>query len=243
MVRLTKRDMRLLAKLAAARWLTTSQIAALIFAEREGSVVRRRVAQLARDGYIRSCRPTRTAEVFHTAGLHGSEVLAAEGVSVELEKTLPGDLEHVRGVNDLRVLVETGGIPVRYCYAYWELGRFPHFRRLIPDAAFAVDAGRKLRFVAEYDRSSEPRKVIRHKVLSYLEGLTPYPWDAVLVIAETQARVESLIRHMRGADLPRGRFLATAMPEIRTNGVFGRVFKDMSDPGPNPNGVALCEID
>jgi|GEM_PF-5077678 len=231
MVRLTRRDVRLLAKLAASRWLSTRQIAALIFNGKDPSIARRRLAQLAKAGYVHSLRTSRTAEVFHAVGREGKPVLAREGLSIELERTLPGELEHLKGINDIRVAVEAEGVPVRYFYAAWELRRFPQFRHVIPDAAFAIEAERKLRFLVEYDRAREPRKVLRQKVLTYQEGVLEHAWDGLLVIAETAARAESLVRGLSPLDLPARRFFVTDMSVVRTKGFFGSVFTDLALAG------------
>ncbi len=169
MVRLTKRDVRLLVKLNASRWLATRQVQAFIFPATNITAVRRRLRKLTQEGYVRSIRPHHEAEAFHTVGPKGGALLEARGKKVAREQTLPKQLGHLVGINDIRIAVETGGASVSCFYAAWELGRFEYFRHLIPDAVFCITDGRNRRFAVEYDCSTESRAILARKVTAYLQ--------------------------------------------------------------------------
>ncbi len=240
MVRLTKRDVRLLVKLNASRWLATRQVQALIFPGTDLSLTRRRLRKLAQEGYVRSIRQHHEAEAFHTVGPKGAALLEARGKKVVREQSLPKQLTHFVGINDIRIAVETGGAPVKYFYAAWELGQFEHFRHLIPDAIFSTMDGQRRRFAVEYDCSTESRALIARKVTAYLEGGTSFAWHAVLIICGTASRVRSLAVYLRRMDLPACRFLAAVMADVREAGIYGRVFIDLSGAG--THRIALREV-
>ncbi len=240
MVKLTKRDVRLLVKLNASRWLATRQVHAFIFPGTNITAVRRRLRKLTQEGYVRSIRPHHEAEAFHTVGPKGAALLEARGKKVAREQTLPKQLGHLVGINDIRIAVETGGASVSYFYAAWELGRFEYFRHLIPDAVFCITDGRNRRFAVEYDCSTESRAMLARKVTAYLEGGTSFVWHAVLIIGETASRVRSIAAYLRRLDLPERRILAAVMADVRDAGIYGRVFMDLNEQG--THRITLREV-
>src|SRR5438552_3375371 len=107
-MRITARDQKLLAKLAAARWLTTRQIAALCFPGVNIEMARRRLRLLRAARYVFSCRTNRMAETLHTLGPEGKEMLIERGWkrTISLARRPPANLQHHLGINEIRIAVE-----------------------------------------------------------------------------------------------------------------------------------------
>ncbi len=224
-VRLTERDLRLLAKCAPARRLTTSQIQRGFFPTATPDAVRKRLRKLAEGGYLRSYQPNQMAEALHALGPQGKPVLEGKGLTVEVEKGVPKQVEHLVGINDIRVAVECGGIPVVFFFAAWELGSVGWFYHVIPDAVFALQVPRRLTFMVEYDRGTETVGLFSKKIRSYEQGLDGFPFDAVLIVAETEGRLESLSRAIRRQAFSERTYLTALLAEIRTAGVSAPVFQ------------------
>lgn len=199
-VRVTQRDQKLLANLAAARWLTTRQVKALCFPQVSIEMARRRLRILASGGFVHSCRINRMAEALHSLGANGRRVLVAGGWAEEirLERKPPKNIEHFLGINDIRVAVERSArseeIPLNFFFAYWELLHQGWEFRIIPDAACQfVHLGKERTALFEYDRGEEsPGYIIRTKFKPYAEGLDGFPFSRVLMVVETERRRNQL---------------------------------------------------
>lgn len=201
-VRLTQRDERLLAKLAASRWLTTSQIQRFFFPLASRDAVRKRLRKLAFARHLHSQQPHQMAEALYSVGPKGKLVLKGKGMEVALERGLPKQLQHFIGINDIRIAVECSGSPVIYFFAAWELGRLRWICPVIPDAIFALGNGYRSTFVVEYDRGTETNEQFSRKMQAYERGLDGFLFDAVLIVTDTQGRLETLGRHLRKHTLP-----------------------------------------
>lgn len=202
-MRVTERDQKLLAQLAAARWLTTQQVKALCFPGVAMEMARRRLRLLASAGFVHSWRVNRMAEALHSLGASGRRLLIARGWAEEirLERKPPKNLEHFLGINDIRVAVEQGarseGVELGFFFAYWELLQQGWTFSVIPDAAcqFAC-RGRERTLLFEYDRGEEaPGYIIRTKFRPYGQGLDGFPFSQVLVVVETERRLVQLRRY------------------------------------------------
>src|SRR5437867_4366720 len=108
-VRLTERDRRMLVKCAVCRWLATDQVKRLYF-----------------------------AEATHAVGPKGKPLVEEKGVEVAGGGEVPRQVEHMQGVNEIRIAVETSGIKIVYFFAYWQLASLGWAHPVIPDAVFAV---------------------------------------------------------------------------------------------------------
>ena len=105
-MRVTERDRHVVMKLAAARWLTTRQIAALCFCGLTAEMARRRIRLLREARYIRSVRANAMAEAMHALGPRGPELLNQKSAErTRLERTPPRNLLHAIGINDIRIAV------------------------------------------------------------------------------------------------------------------------------------------
>lgn len=225
--RLMERDIRILRKCACARWLTTSQIKRYFFAETHIDVARHRLQKLVRDRFLRSHQPHRAAETLYAVGPAGRRVLEEHGLRFALERHPPALRAHLVGINDVRLAVERGGASVVYFFGSWELGHVGGFEKLVPDAAFCIELGRRIICMVEYDRGTEYRQIFAKKVQMYRY----YPriaFDAVLVIAGTPGRLESLGRYLRSKTREGAvRLLGTTIDEVRNVGVYARTFSDL----------------
>src|SRR5439155_6794192 len=177
-MRLTARDRKLLLKLAAARWLSTKQVAALLFSNVTPEMARRRLRLLNEDRYVFSWQHNSMAEALHALDAKGKEFLKERGwgFPVKLERVPPKNLEHFMGINDIRVSVErsaqSDGVMIGFFYACWELQQRGWAYGVIPDAACHIErGGASMTVLFEYDRGQEsPEYVARTKFLPYARG-------------------------------------------------------------------------
>jgi hypothetical protein len=191
-MRVTDRDRRMIIKLAAARWLTTTQIAELCFSGLSLEMARRRIRLLRDMRYLRSVRSNAMAEAIHALGPRGLELLGRTGSQRNRpERVLPRNLAHLMGINDIRVSVERAacapGITLGFFFAAWELQAHGWKFPLIPDAACRIERGRtSVTALFEYDRGEErPSYLLRTKFARYRAGLSGFPFSRVIVVAET----------------------------------------------------------
>src|SRR5258708_17572387 len=194
--RLTDRDLRMLVKCAICRWLTTGQIQRLYFPKATLNAVQKRLRKLSDAGYLRSYREHPTAEALHALGPKGKPLVEEKGVEASVSSEVPQQLEHLLGVNEIRIAVETSAVQVAYFFAYWQLSDTGWSHGVIPDAVFAVRAPERHTFVIEYDRSTETLTKLLQKLRSYDSGLTGFPFEAVLIVTERTRRVELLSREV-----------------------------------------------
>jgi protein involved in plasmid replication-relaxation len=225
-VRLTERDRRMFAKCAVCRWLTTDALRRLYFPEATLNAVQKRLRKLAEAGYLRSYREHPTAEAIHALGPKGKPLVEEKGIEVALQTEVPKQIEHLLGINEIRVFVETSGAQIVYFFSWQELRGMGWRHAVIPDAAFAVRATERRRFFVEYDRGTETLEKLVEKLLWYDRGLLDFPFEAVLVITERTRRLDVLSREL-GRNGVSVTALASTMEEIREGGFFEVSFVDL----------------
>src|SRR5437879_8546032 len=113
--RLTGRDLRMLVKCAICRWLTTGQIQRLYFPRATLNAVQKRLRKLSDAGYLRSYREHPTAEAVHAVGPKGKPLVEEKGVEASVSAEVQ-QLEHLLGVNEIRIAVETSAVQVVYFF-------------------------------------------------------------------------------------------------------------------------------
>src|SRR5262245_11596810 len=103
-MRVTDRSIELLQLLAAARWLTTSQIRRRFFPGATLDAARRWLRKHSAKGYLVMMQPNRMAEALFTLGREGKRVLESLGThtDITLERRLPKQIEHMNGINEFR---------------------------------------------------------------------------------------------------------------------------------------------
>jgi hypothetical protein len=223
---LTERDLRLLAKLGVCRWLTTTQIERLYFPEATLNAVQKRLRKLSDAGYLRSHREHLTAEAMHAVGPKGKPLVEEKGIWVTLSHEVPAQIEHLVGVNDIRVAVETSGASVAWFFAYWELSDLGWTHPIIPDAVFAVRVPERRSFVLEYDRGTETIEKLVRKLRSYDQGLQGFPFEAVVIVAERTRQVDLLSREMEQDGLTVA-VLASTAASVAEARIFSCEFREL----------------
>jgi Replication-relaxation len=226
--RVTGRDLRLFAKLALCRWLTTTEIKRLYFPEATSNAVQKRLRKLADSGYLRSERENRMAEAVHAVGVKAKPLVEERGIEIDVASEVPKQIEHMLGVNDIRVAVETSRVKVAWFFAYWQLPGLGWTHPVIPDAVFAVRAPERRCFVLEYDRGTETAGKLLEKLRAYDGGLPGLGFEAVVVVTEGTRRLDLLARGLRRR-MVEVTVLASAMEEISKAGVFEARFVELPE--------------
>ena len=224
--RLTDRDMGVLVKCAVCRWLTTAQIQRVYFPKATLNAVQKRLRKLSDAGYLRSYREHPTAEAIHAVGPKGKPLVEERGIAVALREEVPRQLEHLLGVNEIRIAVETSAEQVAWCFAYWELANLGWKCPVIPDLVFAVRKPKRRTFVVEYDRGTETLGNLVRKLQSYGLGIEGVAFEAVIFVTERDRQLEMLARELRGESLELT-VLAATVREIEGAGFFEAVFTEV----------------
>ena len=159
-------------------------------------------------------------ESLFSLGHEGKRVLEKRvGCEVRLERQPPKQLDHFVGINDLRIAAESSG-DLTYFFACWELPALKWRYSIIPDAVFGV---RKQTFAIEFDRGQESlRFFAKTKIETYSRGLAGFPLSAVLIIADREPRMRSLMKS--GAGASGARILYSTIDIVRQEGLWAPVF-------------------
>jgi len=225
-VRLSERDIRVVSKCAVSKWLTTGQLARLYFPKVTPDAVMKSLRRLVEAGFLVTHREHRMAEALHGLGPKGKALLEAKGVSAEVTRRPPRQIEHMVGINDLRVAVEVGPLRVAYFFAAWELPGLGWVHPVIPDAIVGLHIPERRTFLVEYDRGTETLPTLVGKLRGYEGGLTGVPFRALLLVADTVARLETLTRHIRKEAFLR-RILGCVRAEVSAEGINAPLFLDL----------------
>jgi len=138
----------------------------------------------------------------------------------------PRQVEHLVGINDVRVAVEVKPQQVAYFFACWELPALGWVHPVIPDALLGLRLPERRTFFLEYDRATETLPTLLGKLRGYDSGLSGIPFRALLLVADTAARLETLGRHVRKEGFLR-RILGCVRSELSAAGI------DAPSPGPS----------
>ncbi len=223
MTGLSPRDLCVITKCGVGKWLSTSQLQKLCFAEVTLDAVRKSLRRLVEAGYLVSLRQDRMSEAFHGLGRKGKELLASRGLERDVVRRLPAELLHLAGINDLRVAVEGQPERVAYFFAAWELAGIGWPYPVLPDAVCGLKLPVRKTFVFEYDRGTEPLAELRRKLRMYA-GLRNIRVAAVLVIVDTPKRAESLAGSLGGHGDQA--VLVTDLAQICEQGVYAPIFRE-----------------
>ena len=222
-LRITDRDVRMLVKCDVCRWLTTAQVKRLYFAEATLNAVQKRLRKLSEAGYLRSHQEHPTAEAIHAVGPKGKPLVEEKGIEVAVGAEAPKQIEHLVGVNEIRIAVETGGANVAYFFAYWQLANLGWAHPVIPDAVFAVRTPELRTFLVEFDRSTETLDKLVRKLQWYDQGLSEFPFEAVVVVTERTRRLDLLSRELRRRNLSLS-VSASTLADALATGFFEAAF-------------------
>jgi hypothetical protein len=230
MIRCTERDKKLIVKCGLCRWLTTTQVQRLYFPRATVNAVQKRLRKLADGGFLRTHRESILSETLHAAGPKSKVLFEENGLEYIGGNDVSRQVEHLVGVNDIRIAVETGTVPVAYFFAHWQLANVGWTHAVIPDAILGVRAPGLRNFAVEYDRATEGLSVLVTKLQTYQEGLPGFSFEAVVIITERDRRMDSLSREIRkhNFSLP---VLTATLAELQSKSVVDCSFLDLSDGG------------
>jgi hypothetical protein len=239
-MRLTTRCKDLLRLLRAARWLSTGQVRRRFFPHATVSAARRRLRRLAATGYVTKHQENRMREAIFTLGREARRVLETGidgGKPLALERVLPKQLEHLAGINDIRIAAELSG-QLSYFFAAWELPGVGWKHLIVPDAIFRAA---EQTFAVEYDRGGEGlRYFVGSKVACYRRGLPGFPLAAVLVVADRDTRLEALARAIADG---RDQFMFSTIGAIRDRGMFAPIWRRVPGGAAGPLiGTCSAEV-
>jgi len=213
----------MLVKCAVCRWLTTDQLKRLYFPEATLNAVQKRLRKLSEAGYLRSHQEHPTAEAVHAVGPKGKLLIEEKGLEVAVGGEVPRQVEHMLGVNEIRIAVETSGMKVVYFFAYWQLANLGWAHAVIPDAVFAVRTPELRTFLVEYDRSTETLDKLFRKLGLYDQGLAEFHFEAVVIVTERTRRLDLLGRELRRKNLSLP-VLASTLEDVVRTGFFEAAF-------------------
>ena len=225
-VRLSERDNRVVIKCAISKWLTTGQLARLYFQQVTPDAVRKSLRRLVEAGYLVVHREHQMAEALHGVGPKGKVLLDAKGIAAEVTRKPPRQIEHLIGINDVRVAVEVKPLQVAYFFACWELQGLGWAHPVIPDAVAGLKLPERRTFFAEYDRGTETLSTLVGKLRAYEEGLSGIPFRALLLVTDTASRLETVARHVRKEGFLR-RILGCVRAELSVEGIDAALFMDL----------------
>jgi hypothetical protein len=229
-MRLTDRDMELLTLLRVGRWLTTSQVHRRFFAKATRSAARRRLRLLGAAGFVRKQQATPMQEALFTLGRESKRVLErGSAKEVVIERHPPKQLDHLIGINDVRIAAELTP-ELSYFFAAWELPATGWKHGIVPDAIFRIA---DQTFALEYDRGLENlRYFVGSKVAAYRRGLSGLPLAGVLIAVDSESRRRTLARAI-GQD---PQIAIALLAVIRKEGLLNGVEKICSlDPSSREN--------
>jgi hypothetical protein len=229
-MRLTDRDMELLTLLRSARWLTTSQVHRRHFAKATLGAARRRLRVLSAAGYARKEQQNPMQEALFTLGRESRRVVERGAAKeIVIERNPPKQLEHLIGINDVRIAAELTP-ELSYFFAAWELPATGWKHCIVPDAVFRIG---QYTFALEYDRGLENlRYFVGSKVAAYRRGLPGLPLAGVLIAVDSESRRRTLARAI-GRD---PRVVIALLGVIRKEGLLDVVEKTYPlDPSSREN--------
>jgi hypothetical protein len=229
-VRITERDVAMLVKCALCRWLTTDQLRRLYFPTATPNAVQKRLRKLAEAGYLRTYQESPTAEAIHAVGPKGKPLVEEKGIAAMLGGEIPRQIEHLRGVNDIRIAIESGSVPIAYFFAYWQLSNLGWGYPMIPDAVLGVRALGRRTFLVEYDRGTETLEKLAQKFRWYETSLLGFPSEAVVFITERPRQADLLARELRRKEVSVS-ILVSSLEGVLSGGFFEIEFTEVPGGG------------
>jgi hypothetical protein len=209
------------------------------FPNASASAARRRLRKLAAAGYLVKHQEGRMREALFTLGREAGRVLETErdgGIAMVLERRLPKQLDHLTGINDIRIAAELLG-RLAYFFAAWELPALGWKHPIVPDAIFRAS---ERTFAVEYDRGGEGlRYFIGSKIAHYRRGLPEFPVAAVLVVVDRESRLAALARAIADS---RDRFAFTTIGAIRDRGILAPIWRRTPDGKAEPL-IGTCSFE
>ena len=235
LIRIQERDKWILHALAKMRFLTTTHLAHLYFGDRKGMATKR-LRKLFDAGLIRVW--VRDLAKDNIYGLDRTGVRLLEDKdrnnhAYAVVRGLDGNLDHLLGINTVRVslasgLPDVGGALISW-RSDWEISRRTS-HRIVPDAEFTIQwegLGRQS-FRLEFDGNSRSvegflKKMLRYDALGY--GRSP---SMILVVGKNQNwvhRYKTALCQMHGASP----VWFTTLASIEDKGAVSRIWNHTRD--------------
>src|SRR4029077_13891659 len=170
------------------------------------------------------------SEGLHAPGPKARAIFEERSLEYPGASEVPRQDAHLVGVNDIRIAVETGTVPVAYFFAHWQVGGLGWPHPLIPDALFGLRAPHRRNFAVEYDRGTESLRILVAKLRTYQEGLPGFSLEAVVIVTERDRRLDALGREIR----KRGGLLSVlygTLPELQTSSMVDCPFRELEGQG------------
>jgi len=179
-MRVMQRDIELMQLLYECRWLSTRQIQRTFFAEVSRNAVNKRLHKLVSGEYLYAARRSRLDEYFYRLKPKALRLLSracGEVYETALEgRTLPGDLEHFKTINDVRLACKKAA-QVQGWHISLFLGdrdvkkAFPHLS-VVPDAFVLLTAhsgqqAQEKQLCIEVDLGTENLRTLMQKLEVY----------------------------------------------------------------------------
>lgn len=198
----TERDQWLIEALGKMRFLTTRQIADLLFGGSR-SAANKRLRRLLDAGVVRVWLRNLNTDNVYAITPRGRRVLEGcstesvePAVAITCPRELDGQLDHLLAINSIRVVLaidlpDTGGV-IAWWRSDWEL-RAHSRQRTIPDALFAIhwpDIGERVFALEVEHHTRAPRgfvsKLLRYSAASYgRDGTNGQTNPIVLVVGHS----------------------------------------------------------
>jgi hypothetical protein len=234
--RATERDGWLLESLGKMRFMRTGQVAQLGF---EGSrwAAHKRLRKLLDANLVKVWVGNLADENIYSLTPRGARLAAGEdGLEyAQVPRGLDGNLNHLLGINDVRLSVALGlaaeGHELLWWRSDWEL-RSGVRGAAVPDALFSIEIGGPPRqFALEVEHAGRsPRKFIA-KILRYrslgprLTALYGVNDLGVLVVGRDDRSTERTRQSLRA--LPALRIWFSSLTDIRDRGAIGPIWQDI----------------
>jgi hypothetical protein len=225
-IRISERDRRVMVKCAVARWLTTGQLQRFCFRGVSADAARKSLRRLTENGYLVTHREHSMAEAIHGLGPKGRVALAAKGFAAEAPREPPRQVEHLIGINDIRIAAETSRHRVLYCFASWELQGLGWAHPVIPDLVAGMQCPERKVFFFEYDRSTEGLATLAKKFRLYEVGIPGVSLAALVLVANSDGRLETLARKIPELAGERP-VVGCVLSELTESGMDARIFADI----------------
>ncbi len=234
-IRLQERDVWILEAVAKMRFLTTTHLAKLAFAESRWAA-NKRLRKLLDAGLIRVwVRDLAKDNVYSLtrAGVRVLEEKANDDGVPRVPRGLDGNLDHLLTINQVRIAVALGLSQaegeLRWWRSDWEFSR--HGRQgLVPDALFAVrwNGESEHVFALEVENRSNSRRAFVRKVLRYAAWRRRSdfgPADFVILVVVRDPQWMERYRLALGCTREELHIWFTTLEALEKKGVKGRIWK------------------
>src|SRR6266542_183754 len=237
-VRITERDRWILEGLGKMRFLTTSQLAKLYFADSRWSA-NKRLRKLLDGGLINVWVRSLSQDNIYSLSRKGLEAFTEQQAdlnsAVGIPRELDGNLDHLLAINDVRVALAGGlaviGGEIRWWKSDWEL-RTSGREKIVPDALFMIrwDNNKEQSYAVELDNQTKSPRNFLKKIVGYasskyrrddIHGLA----DVIVLVVGTDSKWLERYRSASGATGISMSIWFTSLDELKGKSVEDAIWK------------------